>query len=89
MLAPMSASRSAVRQSVSLPSHIVRRVHALARRRNTSASKVIVALIEDGLQAKEWEKKEFFTLADRLARTDDPKEQARIKEELARMTFGS
>ena len=85
----MSAPRTAFRQSVTLPSGIARRVQALAKRRRTSANHVIVELIEDGLDAKEREKKEFFELADRLARTDDLKEQGRIKDELARMTFGS
>ena len=46
-------------------------------------------LIEDGLDAREREKKQFFDLAEQLTRTDDAKEQGRIKEELARMTFGS
>ncbi|MBK9063645.1 MAG: hypothetical protein IPL89_10685 [Acidobacteria bacterium] len=85
----MSASRTSKRQSVSLPPGVARRVEAMARRRHTSASRVIVELIEDGLDAREREKKEFFDLAERLARTDDPKEQGRIKDELARMTFGS
>lgn len=85
---PVSASRTPKRQSVSLPSGVARRVEAIARRRHTSASRVIVELVEEGLEAKEREKKEFFDLADRLARSDDLKEQARIKEELARMTFG-
>ena len=61
----------------------------MARRRHTSASRVIVELIEDGLDAREREKKQFFDLAEQLTRTDDAKEQGRIKEELARMTFGS
>jgi hypothetical protein len=30
----------------------------------------------------------FFELANRLAMTSDPAEQKRLKEELARMTFG-
>ena len=33
-------------------------------------------------------KKRFFELVDRLLRPCDPEEQKRIKEELARMTFG-
>lgn len=33
-------------------------------------------------------RKHFFELADRLASTRDPERQARLKEELARMTFG-
>jgi predicted transcriptional regulator len=85
----MSATRPAVRQSVSLPSAVARRVQALARRRRTSASRVIVELIEDGFDAREREKKAFFGLAEQLARSTDPREQGRLKEELARMTFGS
>ena len=30
----------------------------------------------------------FFECADRLSRSRDPEEQKRLKEELARMTFG-
>jgi len=34
------------------------------------------------------EKKRFFECADRLSRSRDPEEQKRLKEELARITFG-
>jgi len=43
---------------------------------------------ETGLEAREQEKQRLFNLADRLASTRDPEEQSRLKEELARMTFG-
>jgi macrodomain Ter protein organizer (MatP/YcbG family) len=84
----MAESQRNVRQSVSLPSVVARRVQALAKRRKTSANRVIVDLIESGLEAKEREKLAFFELADRLAHTSDRTEQKRLKEELARMTFG-
>ncbi len=84
----MGASKPSVRQSVSLPSRVVRRVQALAKRQRTSASRVIVELIETGLHAREQEKKQFLALADRLVRSSDISEQRRLKEELARMTFG-
>jgi len=84
----MAAPEKAVRQSVSLPSGVARRVQALAKRRRTSANRVIVELIETGLEAREREKRTFFELADRLAHTPDASEQKRLKEELARMTFG-
>jgi hypothetical protein len=84
----MTQSQRSVRQSVSLPSAIAQRVQALAKRRRTSANRVIVDLIESGLEAKEREKAAFLDLADRLARTSDRAEQKRLKEELARMTFG-
>jgi hypothetical protein len=45
-------------------------------------------LIEAGLQSKEAEKERFFTLANQLTESTDPVERKRLKEELARMTFG-
>ena len=84
----MAESQRSVRQSVSLPPAVARRVQALAKRRRTSANRVMVDLIESGLEAKEREKVAFFELADRLAVTSDRTEQKRLKEELARLTFG-
>jgi hypothetical protein len=84
----MAESQKSVRQSVSLPPTVARRVQALAKRRRTSANRVIVDLIESGLEAKEREKIAFFELADRLARSSDTAEQKRLKDELARLTFG-
>ena len=84
----MATPRSNVRQSVSLPPTVARRVQALAKRRRTSANRVIVDLIESGLEAKERERVAFFDLAEQLAQASDRAEQERLKEELARMTFG-
>ena len=56
--------------------------------RGTSANRVIVDLIETGLEAREQEKKRFFDLADRLSKATDGSEQKRLKEQLARLTFG-
>lgn len=47
-----------------------------------------VDLIETGLQTREREKTAFFDLADRLTHCSDGAEQERLKEQLARMTFG-
>ncbi|HYX22019.1 MAG TPA: hypothetical protein VFA98_14350 [Thermoanaerobaculia bacterium] len=66
----------------------MRRVDAIAKREKTSSSRVIVALIETGLVAREKDKREFLDLADRLTRSTNAAEQARIKDELARRTFG-
>ena len=77
-----------VRRSVSLPPRIARRVKALVRSRKASENHVLVELIESGLESKEKEKARFFELADRLTRAKDASEQARLKEELARLTFG-
>lgn len=84
----MPAAEKTVRQSVSLPVGVARQVKSLATTARKSANRVIVDLIESGLEAREREKKRFFEVADRLARSRDTEEQKRLKDELARMTFG-
>ena len=84
----MPSADKSIRQSVSLPARVARRVKSLAQTSNTSANRVIVDLIESGLDAREREKERFLDLADRLAGSRDPQERKRLKEELARMTFG-
>ena len=83
----MGSADRPVRQSVSLPARVARRVKSLAQTSKTSTSRVIADLIESGLDAREQEKKRFFECADRLSRSRDPEEQQRLKEELARMSF--
>ena len=82
------AAERLVRQSISIPTRIARRVRALAKTRKTSANRVLVDLIEAGLQSKEAEKERFLSLVSRLTEASDPTERERLKEELARMTFG-
>jgi len=84
----MPSAEKPVRQSVSLPPRLARRVRSLAKTGRTSANRVLVDLIESGLEAREVERRKFFELTDRLAGSADPREQARLKEELARLTFG-
>jgi hypothetical protein len=84
----MSKAQKSVRQSVSLPARLARDVRAIARSRKTSANRVLVDLIEAGLESQEAEKERFFALANQLTKSTDPRERERIKEQLARMTFG-
>ena len=83
----MAGTTHSVRQSVSLPARLAKRVLALAETKKTSPSRVLVDLIETGLQAKEARHKRFFELTDLLAEATDPAERKRLQEELARMTF--
>ena len=84
----MAASNRSTRQSVSLPRHLARRVKAIAKSRRVSASRVIADLIENGLESQDREKARFLELAERLTASRHPDEQSKLKEELARMTFG-
>lgn len=82
----MATLNTSVRQSVSLPSRIAKRVLALAETRHTSASRILVDLIETGLQAKQAQHQRFFELTDQLAESTDPAERKRLQEELTRLT---
>ncbi|MBZ5563844.1 MAG: hypothetical protein LAP13_15670 [Acidobacteriia bacterium] len=84
----MGASGKSLRQSVSLPARLAKQVKSLAKTRRTSANHIIVDLIESGIEAKEQEKRRFFELASRLSESKDADERERLKQELARMTFG-
>jgi hypothetical protein len=84
----MASREKSVRQSVSIPSRIARDVRVIAKTQRTSTNRVLVDLIEAGLQSREAEKQRFFKLADRLTESADPAEQQQLKQELARMTFG-
>lgn len=84
----MRETQKTSRRSVTLPGPVAKRVETLAKREKRSSSRVIVDLIEAGLDAKEREKRTFYELADRLANSSDASEQKRIKRELARMTYG-
>jgi hypothetical protein len=84
----MATADKPVRQSVSLPSRTARRVRTIARARRTSASRVLVDLIESGLEAKDSEKRHYLALLAQLRTSSDPAEQERLTAELARLTFG-
>jgi hypothetical protein len=84
----MATNEKSVRQSVSLPPRLAKRVRTIADNRRTSTNSVLVELIETGIESKEAEKNKFFELADRLSTCPDPAERKRIKESLAHMTFG-
>jgi hypothetical protein len=84
----MAKREESVRQSVSLPPRIARRVHMMARSKKKSANRVLVQLIESGLQSKAAERERFFLLNHRPTESRDPAEREKLKEELARVTFG-
>jgi metal-responsive CopG/Arc/MetJ family transcriptional regulator len=84
----MSRLKKAVRQSVSLPKALAKHVRSIAKSKRVSANRVLVDLIEAGLESRDSEKERFFALANRLAESTDGAERQRIKKELARMTFG-
>ena len=84
----MPASNKVVRQTVGLPADTARQVRSLAKQRRLSANRIIVELVEEGIEAQKRKQKEFFDLAGRFRAATDPKEVARLGDDLGRMVFG-
>ena len=77
-----------VRQSVTLPLKVATQVRSMAKRRRLSANRMLVELVEEGLEARQQKEKAFFELAERFRAAADPKEVERLGEELGQMVFG-
>jgi metal-responsive CopG/Arc/MetJ family transcriptional regulator len=76
-----------VRRSVSLPAPIAKQVDRLAKSQRLSDNRVLVELIELGIEARKQKEKAFFELAGRFRSTSDPKEAKRLGEEMGLMAF--
>jgi hypothetical protein len=84
----MRAAKKTVRQSVTLPATTAAKVRTLAEKRRVSSNRMLVELIENGIEAEKRKQQEFFDLAERFRNTDEPEEAKRLGDELGRMVFG-
>jgi hypothetical protein len=84
----MATTEKVVRQSVTLPAAVAKQVRSAANRRRLSASRMLVELVEEGLEARKQREQAFFQLAERFRAATDPKEVERLGDELGRMVFG-
>jgi hypothetical protein len=82
------ASSKQIRRSVSLPSQIDKEIETIARKRRLSGNRVLVELVELGLEARKQKEKAFFELAERFRRTNDPAEVKQLGDEMGRFVFG-
>jgi hypothetical protein len=85
----MRTANKAVRQSVSLPASLATQVRTMARTRRLSANRMLVELIENGIQAEKQKQQEFFDLAERFRSATDPEEVKRLGDQMGRMVFGN
>jgi hypothetical protein len=76
-----------VRQSVSLPVNVAAQVRSMAKSRRLSSNRMLVELIENGIEAEKRRQQEFFELAERFRSATDPEEAKRLGDELGRMVF--
>jgi hypothetical protein len=77
-----------VRRSVSLPAPLAKQVERLARSQRLSDNRILVELIELGVEARKRKEKAFFELAQRFRAASDPEQAKRLGEELGRLVFG-
>jgi hypothetical protein len=85
----MRSAHKTVRQSVSLPANVAAQVRSLAKTRKLSSNRMLVELIENGVEAEKRKQQEFFKLAERFRNATDPEEAKRLGDELGRMVFGN
>jgi hypothetical protein len=60
----------------------------MAKSQRLSDNRVLVELIELGIEARKQREKAFFELAERLRNASDPEEAKRLGDELGRLVFG-
>jgi len=84
----MGTATKIVRQSVSLPVNVATQVRSLAKVRKLSANRMLVELIENGMEAEKRKQQEFFDLAERFRCATDPDEVKRLGDQMGRMVFG-
>ncbi|HXN50201.1 MAG TPA: hypothetical protein VN893_26360 [Bryobacteraceae bacterium] len=84
----MGTRNETVRQSVSLPSKVAAQVRSLAKARRLSANRMLLELIENGMEAEKRKQREFFDLAERFRAATDPEEVKRLGDQMGRMVFG-
>ncbi len=61
----------------------------MAKSRRLSANRVLVDLIENGIEAEKQKQREFFDLAKRFRSAADPEEAKRLGDQMGRMIFGA
>ena len=78
----------AIRRSISLPAAMASRIDVIAASRHVTGNRAIIDLLGDAITAYEQRRTAFLDLADRFQRSTNSAETERLREELARMTFG-
>src|SRR5205809_1280168 len=58
----MAVQEKAVRKSVNLPAKMATQIRSMAKRRRLSANRMLVELVEEGIEVQKQKKKHFSTL---------------------------
>jgi predicted transcriptional regulator len=77
-----------VRRSVTITSEIARQVDSIAKDRRLSENRVLLELIEQGIEARKEKQKAFVELAERFRAENDPEQVKQLGDQLGRFVFG-
>jgi hypothetical protein len=61
----------------------------MAKSRRLSANRMLVELIENGIETEKHKQQEFFELAERFRNATDPEEVKELGDQMGRMVFGN
>lgn len=81
-------STKQVRRSVTLPGRLAEQIERIARKKRLSDNRVLVELVEQGLEAQKEKEKAFFALAQRFRSASHPDEVKRLGDEMGKFIFG-
>jgi len=84
---PMQVTKH-VRRSISIPLPVAKQVERMAKNQRLSDNRVLVELIELGIEARKQKEKVFFDLAERFRSASDPDQAKQLGDELGRLVFG-
>jgi hypothetical protein len=84
----MKTTAKSVRQSVSLPPKLAKQVGSMAKSRKLSKNRMLLELIENGIDAEKRKQQQFFALAERFRNEQDAEAANRLGDELGRLVFG-
>ena len=84
----MATHEKSTRQSVTLPAKVAKQVRSMAKRRRLSANRMLVELVEEGIELKKQKEKVFFDVAERFRTATDPDEITRLGDQLGKIVFG-
>lgn len=82
------ATTKQVRRSVTLPIRLADQVERIAKKRRLSDNRVLVELVEQGLEAQKEKEKAFLALAERFRAASDPEEVRQLGDKMGRFIFG-
>ena len=68
---------------------MAQKIDTIALSRHVTGNRAIIDLLEDAITSYEQRRVAFLELADRFQKSTDPTEIERLRDELARMTFGT